>query len=75
MEPPTIYLPEAAIEPIQRILRQMSRLADFLANFVPTCPGDEVALARAGDTVSATTHTLLRSNGFVVLGSPQNCGR
>ncbi|MDD4269162.1 MAG: MBL fold metallo-hydrolase [Pirellulales bacterium] len=70
MEPPTIYLPEAAVEPVQRILRQMSRLdrGRLPCHLVPTCPGDEVRLSRElVVTVSATTHTL-PSNGFVVWG-------
>ncbi|NLS91211.1 MAG: metal-dependent hydrolase [Planctomycetaceae bacterium] len=68
MDPPTIYLPEAAIDPIQKILRQMSRLdrGRLPCNLVPTRPGDEITLSRElVVTASATKHTL-PSMGFVV---------
>ena len=68
MDPPTIYLPEAAVDPIQRILRQMSRLdrGRLPCNLVPTKPGDEIALSRElVVTTYATRHTL-PSMGFVV---------
>lgn len=68
MDPPTIYLPEEAVDPIQKILRQMSRLdrGRLPCNLVPTRPGDEIALSRElRVTVSATRHTL-PSMGFVI---------
>ncbi len=68
MEPPTIYLPEAAIDPIQKILRQMSRLdrGRLPCHLIPTKPGDEITLSRElVVTVSATRHTL-PSMGFVI---------
>ena len=68
MEPPTIYLPEAAVEPVQKILRQMSRLdrGRLPCNLVATRPGEEITLSRELlVTTSATKHTL-PSMGFVV---------
>jgi ribonuclease Z len=68
MEPPTIYLPETAIEPIQRILRQVSRLdrGRLPCTLVALKPGEEVELSRElVVTVSRTQHTV-PSLGFVV---------
>ena len=68
MEPPTIYLPEMAIEPIQRILRQVSRLdrGRLPCSLLPARPGDEIELSRELlVTVSATRHTV-PSVGYVV---------
>ena len=68
MEPPTIYLPEAAIESMLRILRLFSRLdrGRLPCNLVPIKAGDEIELSREHVvTVSATVHTV-PSFGFVV---------
>ncbi len=68
MEPPTIYLPEAAIDPIQRILRHVSRLdrGRLPCQLIAARPGDEIELSRElVVTVSATRHTV-PSLGFVV---------
>lgn len=68
MEPPTIYLPEAAIEPVQRMLRLVSRLdrGRLPCTLLPLHEGDEIELSRElVITVSATRHTV-PSMGFVV---------
>jgi ribonuclease Z len=68
MEPPVIYLPEAAIDPVERILRQISRLdrGRLPCTLLPARPGDEIELSRElVVTVSATRHTV-PSLGFVV---------
>jgi len=68
MEPPTIYMPESTVEPMQRILRLFSRLdrGRLPCELVPTAAGDEIELSREHVvTVSATTHTV-PSLGFVV---------
>lgn len=68
MEPPTIYLPAEAVEPVQRILRLFSRLdrGRLPCELRPLQPGDEVELSREHVvTVSATRHTV-PSLGFVV---------
>jgi ribonuclease Z len=68
MEPPTIYLPEAAVEPVQRILKLFTRLdrGRLPCQLVATRPGDEIEISREHVvTVSATRHTV-PSLGFVV---------
>ncbi len=68
MEPPTIYLPESAVEPVRRILRLFSRLdrGRLPCELVPTAPGDEIELSRElVVTVSATAHSV-PSLGYVV---------
>jgi ribonuclease Z len=68
MEPPTIYLPEPAVEPIRRILRLVSRLdrGRLPCELLPAAPGDEIELSREHVvTVSATAHSV-PSLGFVV---------
>jgi len=68
MEPPTIYLPEGAVEHVERILKLFTRLdrGRLPCHLVPTKPGDEIELSREHVvTVSATTHTI-PSLGFVV---------
>jgi ribonuclease Z len=61
-------LPEHAIEPVERILRQVSRLdrGRLPCTLLPARPGDEIPLSRElVVTVSATRHTV-PSLGFVV---------
>jgi ribonuclease Z len=68
MEPPVIYLPEAAVEPMGRVLRLFSRMdrGRLPCQLLPTKPGDEIELSREHVvTVSPTVHTV-PSLGFVV---------
>ena len=68
MEPPVIYLPEAIVDPLHRVLRWLTRIdrGRLPCELVPTRPGDEIELSRElVVTVSATAHTL-PSLGFVV---------
>jgi ribonuclease Z len=68
MEPPTIYLPTIAVEPVQKILKLFTRLdrGRMPCNLVPIEAGMEIELSREHVvTVSATTHTV-PSLGFVV---------
>ncbi|MBN1589409.1 MAG: metal-dependent hydrolase [Pirellulales bacterium] len=68
MEPPTIYLSEHIVEPMQRILRLFSRLdrGRLPCELVPTAPGDEIELSRElVATVSETRHSV-PSLGYVV---------
>jgi ribonuclease Z len=68
MTPPTIYLPEVAIDPIERILRQFTRLdrGRMPVELKPVAPGDEVPLSRElVVTVHATTHSV-PSLGYLV---------
>ncbi|REJ70584.1 MAG: metal-dependent hydrolase [Planctomycetota bacterium] len=68
MDPPTIYLPEVAVEPVERILKLFRRLdrGRLPCELVPVAPGDEIELSREHVmTVSATQHSV-PSLGFVV---------
>ncbi len=68
MEPPVIYLPEAALEPVARILRLFSRLdrGRLPCELRPLRAGDEIELSREHVvTVSPTVHTV-PSFGFVL---------
>jgi ribonuclease Z len=68
MEPPTIYLPEHAIEPTQKILKYFSRMdrGRLPCSLLPIRAGDEIEISREYVvTVSATVHTV-PSFGFVV---------
>ena len=68
MEPPVIYLPGSAIEPIQRILRLFSRLdrGRLPCDLRPLSPGDEIEHSREHVvTVTPTVHTV-PSLGFVL---------
>ncbi len=68
MEPPVIYLPEAAIETGREDPRLFSRLdrGRLPCELLPARPGDEIELSREQVvTVSATAHTV-PSLGFVV---------
>ncbi|HEX7377561.1 MAG TPA: MBL fold metallo-hydrolase [Pirellulales bacterium] len=68
MEPPTIYLPEVAVEHVERILKLFTRLdrGRMPCHLVATRPGDEIELSRELVlTVSATKHTV-PSLGFVL---------
>jgi ribonuclease Z len=68
MEPPVIYLPEAAVDPMHRVLKWFSRLdrGRLPCELIGTRPGDEIELSREHVvTVSATSHTV-PSLGFVI---------
>jgi len=68
MEPPTIYLPESTIEPVERILKLFTRLdrGRLPCQLLPARPGEEIELSREHVvTVSATRHTV-PSLGFIV---------
>lgn len=68
MEPPTIYLPEHAIEPVQKILKYFSRMdrGRLPCDLRPIHAGDEIEISREHVvSVSPTVHTV-PSFGFVV---------
>ncbi|HEX3998829.1 MAG TPA: MBL fold metallo-hydrolase [Pirellulales bacterium] len=68
MEPPTIYLPEAAVETVERLLKLFTRLdrGRMPCRLIATRPGDVIELSREHVvTVSATRHTI-PSLGYVV---------
>ena len=68
MTPPVIYMPTETIEPVQKILRQCTRLdrGRLPCDLRPVEPGDEIELSRElVVTASATTHTV-PSLGYIV---------
>ena len=68
MDPPTIYLPEHAIAPVEAMLRTFTRLdrGRLPCTLLPAIAGKEIELSRElVVTVSATTHTI-PSVGYVV---------
>jgi len=68
MEPPNIYLPEHAIDNVNRMLKAFSRLdrGRLPCELIGINPGDEIELSRElVVTVYGTTHTV-PSMGFVV---------
>ncbi|MCH7728612.1 MAG: metal-dependent hydrolase [Planctomycetes bacterium] len=68
MEPPTIYLPEHAVDLAHRMLQSFSRLdrGRLPCNLLPVKPGDEIELSRElVVTASATKHTV-PSLGYIV---------
>jgi ribonuclease Z len=68
MEPPTIYLPEHAVEMVQHLLKVVSRLdrGRLPCELIGLRPGDEVELSRElVVSASATRHTV-PSLGYVV---------
>lgn len=68
MEPPTIYLPAEAVEPVDRLLRAFQRLdrGRMPVNLIGLEPGQEVELSRElVVTAFATKHTI-PSLGFLV---------
>lgn len=68
MDPPTIYLPEHAVELVERVLRAFSRLdrGRLPCELIPIKAGDEIELSRELIvTASATKHTV-PSLGYVV---------
>ncbi|HEX3869455.1 MAG TPA: metal-dependent hydrolase [Pirellulales bacterium] len=61
MEPPTIYLPEHAIETVDRILKLFTRLdrGRMPCRLLPARPGDEIEISREHVvTVAASKHTV-----------------
>jgi ribonuclease Z len=68
MEPPTLYLPEQALEDVRRLLLIMQRLdrGRMICDLRGLKPGDEIELSRENVvTTFATTHTI-PSLGYVV---------
>ena len=68
MEPPTIYLPEYAVDMTWQMLRSFSRLdrGRLPCEIVPVAAGDEIEISReTAITVHATTHTV-PSVGYIV---------
>jgi ribonuclease Z len=68
MEPPTVYIPEEAMEDVRRLLLVMQRLdrGRMIVNLIGVKPGQEIVLGREHVvSVFATTHTI-PSVGYLV---------
>lgn len=68
MEPPTIYLPEHAVETVDRILKLFTRLdrGRMPCELRPLRPGDEVELSREHVVTAVPTRHTVPSLGFIV---------
>ena len=68
MEPPTIYLPTTAIEPVKEILKNFTRLdrGRLPVNLQPIEPGMEIELSRELVVSTVATKHTVPSMGFVV---------
>lgn len=68
MEPPTIYLPEAAVPLVERLLQMVSRLdrGRLPCQLVPTLPGQEFELSRELVVTTIATQHTVPSLGFIV---------
>ncbi len=68
MEPPTIYVPEEVVEPVDRMLKSWQKLdrGRMVCQLIGVQPGQEIELSRDHVvTVFATTHTV-PSVGYLV---------
>lgn len=68
MDPPTIYLPEHAVEGVERVLRAFSRLdrSRLPCNLVPLKPQQEVELTRDTLVTAVPTYHTVPSLGYVL---------
>ncbi len=68
MDPPTIYVPAHAVEPIQHMLRAFSRMdrGRLPCNLVGMEPGQEVELSRELVVTTHSTRHTVPSLGFIV---------
>jgi ribonuclease Z len=68
MEPPTIYLPEHAVEPVRQMLRSFSKLdrGRMPCELVAVKPGDEIVLSREWVVTACLTRHTVPALGYVV---------
>ncbi len=68
MDPPTIYLPEHAVETAGRLLRTFSRLdrGRLPCELLPVKPGDEIELSRELVVTACATRHTVPSLGYIV---------
>ncbi|MCH2124740.1 MAG: MBL fold metallo-hydrolase [Pirellulaceae bacterium] len=68
MDPPTIYLPEHAVELVQRLLQAVSRLdrGRLPCELIPVRPGDEIELSRELIVSAHQTKHTVPSLGYIV---------
>jgi ribonuclease Z len=68
MDPPTIYLPEHAVSPVEHVLRAFSRLdrGRLPCTLLPVRAGDEIELSRELIVTACPTKHTVPSVGYVV---------
>jgi ribonuclease Z len=68
MEPPTIYLPESAVDGVQQLLRAFSRLdrGRLPCRLVPVAAGDEIELSRELVVTAGQTQHRIPSLCYIV---------
>ncbi len=68
MEPPTIYLPEAAVEGVRHLLLAFSRLdgGRLPCHLIPVAHGDEIELSRELIVTAGKTQHHVPSLGYIV---------
>lgn len=68
MDPPVIYLPEHAIDPVQRLLKTVSRLdrGRLPCELIAVRPDDEIVLSRELVVTSHATRHTVPSLGYIV---------
>lgn len=68
MDPPTIYLPEHAVELVQHVLKAFTRLdrGRLPCELIPVRPGDEFELSRELVVSAAATKHTVPSLGYIV---------
>lgn len=68
MEPPTIYLPAHAVEPVEKLLRSFSRLdrGRLPCELIPVEVGSQIELSRELVVTAVATRHTVPSLGFIV---------
>lgn len=68
MSPPTIYLPEHAVDPVRQMMRAFSRMdrGRLPCELVPLVPGDEVPLSRELIATAHGTRHTVPSLGYII---------
>lgn len=68
MEPPKIYLPAEAVEPVTKILHMFRKLdrGRLPCELIPAAPGDEIQLSREHVVTCTRTKHTVPSFGFIV---------
>lgn len=68
MEPPTIYLPEDMVDPVQRMLKAWQRLdrGRMICNLIGVRPGDVIELSREHRVRVIETRHTVASVGYIV---------
>jgi ribonuclease Z len=68
MDPPVIYLPEHAVEPVEHLLRIVGRLdrSRMPCQLIPVKAGDEIEISREHVVTAVATRHTIPSLGYIV---------